>query len=135
MPRKDDARLLAILDARPPDHVQDIEPVYLDDDTTHKLEVWDLGILWDRYGTRQVFGYRFYSGAALVFESVDLSGPTGMSARRAAAEALCFLTLRPGDVEDDYFDDYTPAQIEWRDTYAEDLAGEVFDLLDQVGVS
>ncbi len=34
---------------------------------------------------------------------------------------LGFLALRPGDVEADYFDRYTPEQLAWRDQHAEDL--------------
>ena len=35
---------------------------------------------------------------------------------------LGFLTLRPGDVEPEYFEDYDPQQIEWRDAYAEEFS-------------
>lgn len=37
-----------------------------------------------------------------------------------------FLTLRPGDVEADYFADYTPEQIAFRDRHAEALSYEVY---------
>lgn len=38
------------------------------------------------------------------------------------ASLLTFLTLRPGDVEKDYFAEYTPAQLAFRDQHAEALS-------------
>ena len=35
---------------------------------------------------------------------------------------MTFLTLRPGDTDAEYFSDYTPEQIEFRDMHAEALA-------------
>ena len=132
---KDDARLLAVLDVREADHVHEFEPCYLDDETAHRLEVWDLGLKWTEYsGTRAVFGYRLYSNDALIFEGVDLSGPRGMACERAACEVMCFLTLRPGDVEDDYFEKYTPDQLDWRDTYAEAMGLDVLEMMEAAGL-
>jgi hypothetical protein len=35
---------------------------------------------------------------------------------------LGFLSLQEGDTDKEYFKDYTPRQIEWRDEFAEDLS-------------
>ena len=39
---------------------------------------------------------------------------------------LGFLTLRPGDIDQEYFDDYTAAQLEFRSQHAEALNCEVY---------
>lgn len=40
----------------------------------------------------------------------------------AVRSLISFLTVCEGDVEDDYFQDYTKKQREWRDKYAEELS-------------
>lgn len=42
--------------------------------------------------------------------------------RETVAGLLHFLALRPGDTDRDYFDSYTPAQLEWCDAHGEELA-------------
>jgi hypothetical protein len=53
-----------------------------------------------------------------------------------ALTALTFSTLCPGDVDDEFFERYTPEAIDWRDRYAEDLAGIVvsYDSLRAEGI-
>jgi hypothetical protein len=41
------------------------------------------------------------------------------------AGLMGFLTLRPGDTDDEYFDNYTDAQRDYADHYAETLSCEV----------
>ena len=41
---------------------------------------------------------------------------------------MCFLTLREGDTDSDYFTDYSPEQITFRDNHAETLSCEVMCL-------
>lgn len=66
--------------------------------------------------------YELYAGGSLIFDAADLSSPIGASEDEVAHSALTFLTLRPGDVEAEYFDGYSPVQCAWRDMYAEDLS-------------
>lgn len=40
-----------------------------------------------------------------------------------------FLTLKRGDTDADYFRNYTPRQLEWRDAEAEELQMTVYDRL------
>ena len=42
------------------------------------------------------------------------------------AAVMEFLTLRLGDTDRDYFENYTAEQIEFRDSHAETLAWEVY---------
>ena len=44
----------------------------------------------------------------------------------AVAAIMGFLTLRLGDTDRDYFENYTVGQIEFRDSHAETLAWEVY---------
>ena len=41
------------------------------------------------------------------------------------AALMTFLTLRPGDTDAEYFDNYTSAQLEFADMHAESLDAEV----------
>lgn len=75
----------------------------------------------DGFG-RERWRYELYADGSLIFDAADLSSPSGASEDEVAHSALTFLTLRPGDVEAEYFDDYTPIQCAWRDMYAEDLS-------------
>jgi hypothetical protein len=60
----------------------------------------------------------------LIFEGEDFA--VGMStpidSDAAVGSLLGFLSLRPGDVESEYFEGYTASQIEWRDARAEELS-------------
>lgn len=85
----------------------------------HALVITPAGC--DRFGHER-WRYELYADGSLIFDSADLSSPSGASEDEVARSALTFLTLRPGDVEAEYFDDYTPIQCAWRDMYAEDLA-------------
>ncbi len=38
---------------------------------------------------------------------------------QAVAALLSFLSLKPGDTDQEYFDDYSPQQVEWAESYGE----------------
>ena len=60
---------------------------------------------------------------SLLFEGNDF-GPSPLHAidsDDAVASLLGFLALRPGDTDSEYFDDYTPEQIEYTEQHAEAL--------------
>lgn len=59
---------------------------------------------------------------ATVFEGSDFESSDDTTYGEAARGLLGFLTLRPGDVDSEHFDGYTPKQLEWRDAYAEELS-------------
>lgn len=99
------SRLMAAYDF-PNDHTVHVEP--MPSDNTGRI-VWH---------------YVLERDGKTIFEGDDLS--TGAFVDSDPAEVartlLGFLTLQPGDVESDYFDHYTTAQVEWRDEYAEELS-------------
>lgn len=129
--------LMARLCIVEPDYVWTCEALTICDVLPHRLELFSLGVNAAPDGSRswmakERMGYRFYTGDTMIFEGVDFFVPLGMSRNmpRVALELLCFLTLREGDTDDEYFDDYTPEQLVWRDYYAEDMCAEVYAQMD-----
>jgi len=76
--------------------------------------------------------YRFYhvenGQPNLIFEGDDFCTPKCVDDPWNIIQLLGFLSLKDGDTDPEYFDDYTPEQIEWRDEHAEDLACVVADM-------
>lgn len=73
------------------------------------------------------YSYRLSRSDQTIFQGHDFCSGAGAepvvgALAHAAGSLLGFLTLRPGDVEADYFDEYTRAQIAWRDEFAEELS-------------
>lgn len=68
--------------------------------------------------------YRFLHNDKLIFEGDDFcaSPMNSIDGLQTVAALLSFLSLQDGDTDEEYFDSYTPEQIEWRDAYAEDLS-------------
>jgi hypothetical protein len=62
-----------------------------------------------------------------VFEGADIacSPLHAIDSDNAVKAVMGFLTLRKGDVESDYFENYNDIQKDFRDTYAESLSMEV----------
>lgn len=92
---------------------------------TFTLTLWDTG---RRDGRGQSYlAYRLTSHGRPIFEGEDFSGsPMHTDDSDATVRSLLtFLTLRPGDTDADYFSEYTPQQIAFRDEHAEYLAWEV----------
>jgi hypothetical protein len=60
----------------------------------------------------------------VIFNGADIFLGCGHEVLKVATfkTVMGFLTLRLGDTDKDYFDEYTPAQIEFRDTHAEYLS-------------
>ncbi|MEV7012697.1 hypothetical protein [Streptosporangium sp. NPDC051022] len=92
-------------------------------DEDHLLEIWPAGY---RDGRIQWY-YRLSRKRRTIFAASDIRSAAGtvLSTQElvnAARSVLAFLTLRPGDVEAEYFDAYTATQLTWRDRYAEELA-------------
>lgn len=65
---------------------------------------------------------------AVLFTGEDFAGSPlhADDSDSTVAALLGFLTLRPGDTDREYFDDYTPEQRAYCDAHAETLNGEVY---------
>jgi hypothetical protein len=90
------------------------------------LDLWDTGRTESAYWTqRRVLGYRLSGADGIIFEGEDFR-PSPLSAPEDVEECLrtilLFLTLRPGDTDAEYFADYTPRQMAFVETYAEELS-------------
>lgn len=94
-------------------------------------------VMWDTHhayhgGPQWCIGYRFtmrepHNNPVVVFEAEDY----GCSPLHAIDSDDCvnglmnFLTLRPGDTDREYFDEYTPEQMDYCQSHAEALSAEV----------
>ncbi|MBT2233220.1 hypothetical protein [Nonomuraea sp. NEAU-A123] len=93
-------------------------------DHQHLLELWPHGRTSD--GRIRWF-YRLSRYRRTVFSATDISSSVGATVCpetliNAAQTVLAFLTLGPNDTDAEFFANYTPAQLEWRDQYAEELS-------------
>ncbi|MFC5829534.1 hypothetical protein [Nonomuraea insulae] len=93
-------------------------------DEDHLLEVWPHGRTQDG---RIRWLYRLSRHNRTIFSAADISSPIGTTLSTdtliiTARTVLSFLTLRPGDTDAEYFDDYSRAQLAWRDGFAEELS-------------
>lgn len=70
---------------------------------------------WGEYG-RCYHRYILQSGSEVIFEGDDFS-PSPMYGHEVGdahvASLLGFLTIKPGDTDDEYFKDHTLRQLEW----------------------
>lgn len=82
---------------------------------------------WDSAGRWQ-YAYKFEikphreSAYRVLFEGKDMWGHDAPESDRAQAAAMGWLTLRPGDTDDEYFESYTPEQLVYAIAYAESLS-------------
>ena len=100
--------------------------------------------VWDTYRTdrlhKSILGYRLtmipphgrkpielFTG-----EDFDCSPCYAIDSDDCVAALMGFLTLRPGDTDRDYFDNYTEAQLDFTAQHAEALACEVYSRFGQV---
>ena len=90
--------------------------------TEYRLLTWDAN---GRAPTGQcLIGYAFWHpDGSLLFSGEDcgVSPFHAIDSDDALRGLLGFLTLKPGDTDDDYFDAYTPEQKAWCEAEAEDL--------------
>lgn len=98
-----------------------------------KLVVWDTGKCIARGTTDLGFRLTQHNPTApkceVIFEGDGFSpSPMDGDDSDACMQALMgFLTLRPGDTDRDYFENYTPRQMEFAQQHAETLAVCVYD--------
>lgn len=100
-----------------------------------RLKVWDTNER-DSCG-KWVLGYRLSMGEpnavgnppvwTVIFEGEDFgcSPMHAVDSDETMTGIMCFLTLRPGDTDQEYFKDYTPEQLDYCAQHAEALAHEV----------
>ncbi len=80
-------------------------------------------------GTRNV-GYKFYYKEKVLFQGDDYKPAImrNIDDLESCIDLLGFLTVQPGDTDDEYFSNYTPDQLEFANSYdAEQLKGLVSD--------
>lgn len=87
------------------------------------------------FGSHDRIGYRFYDGDKLIFEGKDYgcSRMDCIDSDNSVYGLLRFLSLKHGDVDVEYFDSYTDAQLEWVSERAEDLQNVLMELQDEDG--
>lgn len=97
------------------------------------LEMWDTHTV-DSMGKSRL-GYRLFdtvfdAGTEPIFEGEDFccSPLHAIDSLESIAGVLGFLSLRPGDTDEEYFADYTPRQTEWMWSRAEYLQLLVYDI-------
>ena len=99
----------------------------------YTLTLRDTGIKGD-YGKARV-AYCLEDGNGVIFEGDDLCVARmggDIEGPQTAGDLLSFLTCQLGDVEEEYFADYTPRQLAFRDNEAEELSTWGYDLEEEV---
>ena len=68
--------------------------------------------------------YVFRDGDRVVFEGADFAGSPlhADDSDATVAALLSFLALRPGDTDREFFDGYSPEQLDWAQANGEELA-------------
>jgi len=87
-----------------------------------RLTIWDTHMRDNRGQT--IIGYSLRFGTEVIFEGEDFAGSPlhADDSDETLRSILTFLTLRPGDTDAEYFANYTPAQMDFARTDAEELA-------------
>jgi hypothetical protein len=95
-------------------------------DSHFKVELFDCGPT-DEDLSRTCIGYRFYDhfydhNGPPIFEGDDyqVAACTPPASHAAVLGLLHFLSLKPGDTDDEYFQSYTERQLGWRDSQRRD---------------
>jgi len=107
---------------------------------TQKLastKIKDLGISLTTYYCGDKVAYKMYVDGKLLFKGADYKPSIFHSwdSLESSIALLSFLTVGVGDVEDEYFKDYSPNQLEWADNGGtrEGLQIVLMDLEDEDG--
>lgn len=88
----------------------------------YRLQVWDLNER--KAPAHHRLGYRLTKGQEVLFEGDDFgcSPMHAVDSNEALVGLLGFLTLKPGDTDEEYFENYTARQLEWAESEAEELS-------------
>lgn len=93
--------------------------VYLD--LGYRLATWDTHM---QRGNHHYIGYRLINkNGVVIFQGTDFGVPFSMSidGDDTLRQLMGFLTLRPGDTDDEYFENYSPVQQEFAEKDAEEM--------------
>ena len=95
---------------------------YLDKTQIFSLYLYDT-FTRDGYG-KSILAYQFFEKDKKIFEGDDFccSPLHAIDSDETFKALLGFLTLRPGDTDEEYFDDYTERQMEFANEHAEVLS-------------
>ena len=96
-------------------------------------------LLWDTYGAdrwnKSILGYAFYAPKSDVplFSGEDFhcSPCCAVDSDKTLRSLLGFLTLKPGDTDKEYFDDYTDEQMAFAEGEAEEIGLWALDDVDE----
>ena len=101
------------------------------------LELYDIGKRQTQYNrSRHLLSYKLWDTGELIFDDDDF-GPSPLhrdDSPETVEALLSFLSLQDGDTDDEYFDNYTHEQLEWRDSRAEALDYARFDWAEEQGL-
>lgn len=80
-------------------------------------------------GNREYYGYELRYKGTPIFQGSDYSPSPlhGPYSRESIANLLGFLSVKPGDVDPEYFKDYTPDQMRFVTEHGEELSVHVWD--------
>ena len=95
-----------------------------------RLDLYDTGKVAGKVdGSHNILAYTLKMDSTVLFERSDFgSSPLhAVDADETVKSLMGFLTLRPGDTDKEYFEKYTPAQVEYCEQHAESLSCAVFD--------
>jgi len=83
---------------------------------------------------RQYVKYSLNDRQGVIFSGSDLGIPAHQTAesKETARALLDFLTLQKGDTDDEYFENYTPRQLAFRDGPAEEVSLWGYDLEEEL---
>lgn len=86
------------------------------------LDMWDVNER-DEMG-KWILAYRLMHGTKVIFEGADFAASPmhAVDSDETVRGLLSFLSLRPGDTDAEYFESYTPEQLEWAEQYGEELS-------------
>lgn len=90
-----------------------------------RLSLYDCGKREGGAFGRAYLSYRLSDNGRTIFTGNDFgcSPCHAIDSMQTVYSLLSFLSLRPGDTDREYFDGYTPEQLEWRDSgRAEELS-------------
>jgi hypothetical protein len=97
-----------------------------------KLTTWDTGrTICDQYAVGYCLAIKAPGQKKWekLFEGEDFgcSPMHAIDSNDCCAAIMCFLTLRPGDTDTEYFANYTPEQLEYCNQHAEALSCAIQD--------
>ncbi|HXJ62000.1 MAG TPA: hypothetical protein VNU68_35630 [Verrucomicrobiae bacterium] len=87
-----------------------------------QLDLFDTGR--SDWRGQSLLAYSFRDGSKVIFEGSDFAGSPlhADDSTATIAALLSFLSLRPGDTDRDYFERYSPEQLDWARANGEELS-------------